>query len=215
MTKEFILPVEAEKQLTEIFTPQYMDAVKAACRRYLHDTAEKKPGMAEDGKILIEIAERARDLRRLLQNSNSALERVQLHLSGNYNIHDIFTEMIDLQEKLRILENRCIINPTVERAETPRKGREPGSANTAQRALAFHLWEIYRLANGKPAGRSVVKVGAFTEEDYEEKFIEAGPLSRAGKLLQPVLGLHSDMSKQFKEIGEQFNGQKIEKRKKV
>jgi len=215
MTEKFILPVEAEKQLSEIFTPQYMDAVKAACRRYLHEAAEKKPGMAEDGRILIEISEKARDLRQLLKKNNSALERVQLHLSDNYNIHDIFSEITDLQEKLRILENRCLINPASERAEAPQKGREPGSANTAQRALAFRLWDIYRQAHGKPAGRSVVRVGAFTEEDYEEKFVEAGPLSRAGKLLKPILGLHGDMSRQFKEIGKQLNGQKIKKRKRT
>lgn len=207
MTKEFILPVEAEKQLIEIFTPQYMDAVKAACRRYLHDAAEKKPGMAKDGRILIEIAEKARELRKFLKKSDSALQRVRLHLSEYYNIHDIVPEIIDLQEKLRILENRCKINPASERAETPKKGREPGSTNTAQRALAFHLWEIYRKAHGKPAGRSVVRVDAPTEEDYEEKFVEAGPLSQAGKLLKPLLGLHSDMSKQFREIGKQFYGQ--------
>jgi len=217
MTKKFILPVDAEKQLSEIFTPKYMHAVKAACRRYLHDTAEKKPGMAEEGPILIEIAEKARDLRQLLKKNNSALERVQLHLSENHNIHDIFSEIIDLQEKLRILENRCLINPAVEWVNNKRQGqgREPGSANTAQRALAFYLWDIYRTAHGKPAGRSVVRVGAFTEEDYEEKFVEAGPLSRAGKLLKPILGLHSDMSKQFKEIGKQLNGQKIKKRKRT
>lgn len=215
MTKEFILPVEAEKQLMEIFTPQYMDAVKDACRRYLHDAAEKKPGMAEDGRILIEIAEKARELRKFLKKSDSALQRVRLHLSEYYNIHDIVPEIIDLQEKLRILENRCMINPTVERAEHPQKGREPGSTNTAQRALAFCLWDIYRQAHGKPAGRSVVKVGAFKKEDYKEKSIEAGPLPRAVRLLKPLLGLGSDMSRQFKEIGEQFNGQKIKKRKKT
>jgi len=192
MTKEFILPVEAEKQLSEIFTPQYMDAVKAACRRYLHEAAEKKPGMAEDGRILIEIAEKARELRQFLKKSSSALERVRLHLSEYYNIHDIIPETIDLQEKLRILENRCKINPASERAETPKKGREPGSTNTAQRALAFCLWEIYRKAHGKPAGR--------VWNEYAGR--EDGKLVKAARILGPSLGLGSDLAKEFRQIGE-------------
>lgn len=211
----FSVPEDVEKQLAAIFTDRYMGAVKSACQRYLREASENKPGVAGDGRTLIEIAEKARDLSKLLKKSNSALNRVHLHLSDNYKVHDVLLEMDDLQKKLRILENRCMINPAIERAEHPRKGREPGSANTAQRALAFYLWEIYRQAHGKPAKRSVVKVGAFTEEDYEEKSIEMGPLSQAGKLLKSLLGLHSDMARQFKEIGEQFNGQKIKKRKRA
>lgn len=193
MTKEFILPVEAEKQLSEIFTPQYMDAVKAACRRYLHDSAEKIPGMAEDGRILIEIAEKARELRILLKKNNSAIKRVQLHLSENYKIHDIFPEMIDLQEKLRILENRCLINPTVERAENPRKGRQ--TSNQAGRAFAFNLWDIYKQAHGKPARRGYDNVNN----------IETGPLPRAMNILKPILKLEYNFVRYFREIGEQFN----------
>lgn len=183
---------EAEQQLSEIFTPQCMDAVKAACRRYLYEAAEKKPGMAEDGRILIEIAEKARELRQFLKKSNSALERVRLHLSEYYNIHDIIPEEIDLQEKLRILENRCMINPASERAENPKKGREPGSVNTAQRGLAFGLWEIYRKAHGKPAGRVWNAVAG--RED--------GPMVKATRILGPTLGLGSDLAKEFRQIGE-------------
>lgn len=219
-TDSFQLSDDAEQQLSEIFTPQYMDAVKAACRRYLRESAavpeNKKEVIVADAKTLEEIANKARELRKLLKNSNRALNRVKLHLSENYKIHDIFPEMIDLQEKLRILENRCMMNhPAFEIAETPKKGRLPGSVNTAQRALAFYLWEIYRQAHGKPAGRSVIKVGVVSKKDYEEKSVEAGPLPQAGRILKPLLGLGSDMSKQFKEIGEQFNGQKIKKRKRA
>ncbi len=191
-TDNFQLSDDAEQQLSEIFTPQHMDAVKAACRRYLHEAAEKKPGMAEDGRILIEIAEKAGELRQFLKKSNSALERVRLHLSEYYNIHDIIPEIIDLQEKLRILENRCKINPASERAENPKKGREPGSVNTAQRALAFGLWDIYRKAHGKPAGRIWNAVAG--RED--------GPLVKAIRILLPSLGLGSDLAKEFRQIGE-------------
>lgn len=212
----FQFPDDIERQLSEIFTPQYMDAVKGACRRYIREASEKKPGMAKDGRILIEIAEKALELRLLLKKSHSALNRVQLYLSEKYKIHDIHPDVYNLIESLRILENRCMINPAFERAENRRKGREPGSTNTAQRALAFHLWEIYRLAHDdEPARRSVVRVGDNTEYDYEEKSLEVGPLSRAGKILKPLLGLPSDMTRQFREIGEQLNGQKMKRRKKA
>lgn len=214
----FQLSDDAERQLMEIFTPQYMDAVKAACRRYLRESAavpeNKKEVVVADAKTLEEIANKARELRKLLKNSNRALERVNLHMMDEYKKTGVLMDMIHLQDELRTLENMCIINPAFEIAETPKKGRLPGSTNTAQRALAFCLWEIFRQAHGKPAGRSVVKVGAFKKEDYKEKSIEAGPLPRAVKLLKPLLGLGSDMSRQFKEIGEEFNGQKIKKRKK-
>jgi hypothetical protein len=192
MTKEFILPVEAEKQLIEIFTPQYMDAVKAACRRYLHDAAEKKPGMAKDGRILIEIAEKARELRTLLKENNQALKRVNLHMMDEYKKTGALMDIIHLQNELRTLENMCVINPASERAENPKKGREPGSVNTAQRGLAFGLWEIYRKAHGKPAGRVWNAVAG--RED--------GPMVRAIRILLPSLGLGSDLAKEFRQIGE-------------
>lgn len=192
MTKEFILPVEAEKQLMEIFTPQYMDAVKAACRRYLHDAAEKKPGMAKDGRILIEIAEKARELRTLLKENNQALKRVNLHMMDEYKKTGALMDIIHLQDELRTLENMCVINPASERAENPKKGREPGSVNTAQRALAFGLWEIYRKAHGKPAKR------VWNEYDGREN----GPMVKATRILGPTLGLGSDLAKEFRQIGE-------------
>lgn len=216
MTKEFVLPVEAEKQLSEIFTPKYMDAVKAACRRYLRESAgvpkNKKAVVVADADTLKKIAEKACDLRKLLKNSNRALQRVNLHMMDEYQKTGFLMDMIHLQNELRTLENMCIINPACEITKT-QLGRLPGSANTAQRGLAFQLWEIYRRAYCKPAGRSVLKIGAFTKSDYVDKSIEAGPLSQAGKLLMPLLGLGSDMTKQFREISEQFNGQKIKNRK--
>ena len=192
MTKEFILPVEAEKQLSEIFTPQYMDAVKAACRRYLHEAAEKKPGMAEDGRILIEIAEKAGELRTLLKGNNQALKRVNLHMMDEYKKTGALMDIIHLQDELRTLENMCMINPASERAENPKKGREPGSVNTAQRALAFYLWEIYRKAHGKPAKR--------VWNEYAGR--EDGPLVKATRILGPSLVLGSDLAKEFRQIGE-------------
>jgi hypothetical protein len=101
-------------------------------------------------------------------------------------------DIIHLQDELRTLENMCVINPASERAETPKKGREPGSANTAQRALAFGLWEIYRKAHGKPARRVWNAVAG--RED--------GPLVKAIRILLPSLGLGSDLAKEFRQIGE-------------
>ena len=196
MTKEFILPVEAEKQLSEIFTPQYMDAVKDACRRYLRESAavpeNKKEVVVADANTLDEIAKKARELRKLLKNSNRALKRVNLHMMDEYKKTGFLMDMIYLQDELRTLENMCMINPASERAETPKKGREPGSANTAQRALAFGLWDIYRKAHGKAARR------VWNEVDGRED----GPLVKAARILGQSLGLGSDLAKEFRQIGE-------------
>ena len=203
----FQLSDDAERQLTEIFTPQYMDAVKAACRRYLRESAavpeNKKEVVVADAKTLEEIANKARELRKLLKNSNRALKRVNLHMMDEYKKTGVLMDMIHLQDELRTLENMCIINPAFKIAETPKKGRLPGSTNTAQRAFAFCLWEIYRQAHGKPAGR-VWNVYAQRED---------GPLVKATRRLGPSLGLGSDLAKEFRKIGEQFNGQKIKKHK--
>jgi len=217
MTDNFALPVEVEKEFADIFTPQYMDAVKAACSRYLRESANvpenKKEVVVADGKTLEEIANKARELRKLLKNSNRALKRVNLHMMDEYKKPGVLMDMIHLQDKLRTLENMCIINPAFEIAKTPKNGRLPGSVNLAQRALAFSLWDIYRRAHGKAAKRLVVRAGKFTRSDYKEKFIEKGPLARAGKLLRPLLDLTSDMTRQFREIDKQFNGQKLKRRK--
>jgi len=207
MTKKSILPVEAEKQLSEIFTPQYMNAVKAACRRYLRESAavpeNKKEVVVADAKTLEEIADKARELRKLLKNSNRGLKRVNLHIMDEYKKTGFLMDMIRLQNELCTLENMCIINPAFEIAETPKKGRLSGSTNTAQRAFAFCLWEIYRQAHGKPAKRAW--------NEYAGR--EDGPLVKAARILGPFLGLGSDLAKEFRQIGEEFNGQKIKKRK--
>ena len=191
-TDNFQLSNELEQQLSEIFTPQYMDAVKAACRRYLHEAAEKKPGMAEDGRILIKIAEKAQELRTLLKENGQALKRVNLHMMDEYKKTGVLMDIIHLQDELRTLENMCMINPASVRAENPQKGREPGSANTAQRSLAFGLWDIYRKAHGKPARRVWNEVAG--RED--------GPLVKATRILGRSLGLGSDLAKEFRQIGE-------------
>jgi hypothetical protein len=206
-TDNFQLSDDAERQLTEIFTPQYMDAVKAACRRYLRESAavpeNKKEVVVADAKTLEEIANKARELRKLLKNSNRALKRVNLHMMDEYKKTGVLMDMIHLQDELRTLENMCIINPSFEIAETSKKGRLPGSTNTAQRAFAFCLWEIYRQAHGKPAKRAW--------NEYAGR--EDGPLVKATRILGPSLGLGSDLAKEFRKIGEQFNGQKIKKHK--
>ena len=206
-TDNFQLSDDAERQLTEIFTPQYMDAVKAACRRYLRESAavpeNKKEVVVADAKTLEEIANKARELRKLLKNSNRALKRVNLHMMDEYKKTGVLMDMIHLQDELRTLENMCIINPSFEIAETSKKGRLPGSTNTAQRVFAFCLWEIYRQAHGKPAKRAW--------NEYAGR--EDGQLVKATRILRPSLELGSDLAKEFRKIGEQFNGQKIKKHK--
>ncbi|PKN88849.1 MAG: hypothetical protein CVU51_02955 [Deltaproteobacteria bacterium HGW-Deltaproteobacteria-1] len=196
MTKEFILPVEAEKQLMEIFTPQYMDAVKDACRRYLRDSVavpeNKKEVVVADAKTLEEIANKARELRKLLKNSNRALKRVNLHMMDEYKKTGVLMDMIHLQDELRTLENMCVINPACEIAETPKKGKIP---NLAGRAFAFNLWAIYKQAHGKTAKRGYDNV----------KNIEIGPLPRATNILKPILKLEYNFVQYFRKIGEDFN----------
>ena len=190
MNKEFQLPDKVKNKLAEIFFKENLPAIESACRRYLREADQKNTSMAEDGRRLIEIADKATELRKLLKTSRSAFQRVELHLSEHYGIHAIHDDIFDLVEKLRILENRCRVNPAYERAETPKKGREPGSFDTAERAFAFRLWEIYKNAHGMPPGR-VWNAGK-----------ENGLMVQATRILGPLLGLRSDLSKHFRKIGE-------------
>jgi len=191
--KPFKLSEDAEKELTEIFTPAYMEAVKTACRRYRYESGKGRPGVAEDGRRLLEVGEKARELRQLLKESGSALQRVNLHVSEEYGKHDTLPFIEDLKEQLRILDNMCKVNPASERALSSKRGRPTGTTSEAERVLAFHLWEIYRKAHGKVARRSV---NILKEE--------VGPLTRSTAILGPVLGLPSNLSRYFREINQNY-----------
>ena len=195
------LPEIIERELAGIFTPEYIEDVKAACRRYAAGTSKKKPGVTEDGRRLNEIGEKARELRGLLKDSRPALDRVRLHLAEAYGRHDVNSWLEDLKEKLRILDNMTYVNPASDRARNPARGRPAGTTNEAERALAFQLWDIYRRAHGVPAGRVVRHIDVDSDDpDTVIRSIEDGPLPRAAALLGPVLGLPSDLSRHFREI---------------
>lgn len=188
-TEPFRLPEDVERNLTNIFTVKGMDAVKTACRRYLHERDEKKTGVADDGRALMEISQRALELRDVLKKNESALKRVHLHVSEEFGKHDTLLWIDDLQKRLKTLDNMCFVNPARERAESPKRGRIEGSKHTAERGLAFALWEIYRQVHGHPAKRKV---------DVLKN--ETGALPTAARLLRPALGLPSDLSWYFREI---------------
>jgi hypothetical protein len=195
------LPETIEGELSEIFTAEYIEDVKAACRRYLYETSKEKSGVTEDGRRLNEIGEKARELRGLLKDSGPALDRVRLHLSEEYGRHDVTTWLEDLKEKLRLLDNMTYVNPASERARNPARGRPAGTRNTAERALAFQLWDIYKRAHGVPAGRVVRTIDVDSDNpDEVSRSIEDGPLTSAAVLLGPVLSLPSDLSRHFREI---------------
>lgn len=203
-TDELHFPEDVERQLSEIFTAQYMEAVKSACRRYLYETAKKKHGVTEDGHALMEISEKAAELRLLLKTNTSALERVYLYVSEEYKKHDTLFWIDDLTERLKILDDMCFVTPARERAANPRKGRPAGTVNEAERGLAFHLWEIYRQAHGKTAPRITETIA--TERDVIDK--ECGPLVRAVEIIAPLIkGLSSNLARYFREIGEDHKKQ--------
>ena len=190
--KDFQLPDKARKELAEIFTEAMIPAIEQACERYLYEDHKEKIPVSEDGRQLLEIGEKARELRQLLKDRKSTLERVHLHVSEEYGKHDTFSFINDLIEKLRILDNMTFINPASDRHMNPQRGRPPGTLNTAERMLAFHLWEIYRRTHGKAAPRIVDRIDN----------AEIGPLVRAAEILRPILKLSSNLAKRFREIGE-------------
>jgi len=191
--KTLKLPDDTEKELTEIFTPAYMEAVKTACRRYLYESGKGRPGVAEDGRRLLEVGEKARELRQLLKESGSALQRVDLHVSEEYGKHDTLPFIEGLKEQLRILYNMCTVNPASERALSKKLGRPKQTKKTAEWMLAYLLWEIYRQAHGEVARRSV---NIFKEE--------VGPLQRATAILGPVLGLPGNLVREFRGINQAY-----------
>jgi len=203
---EFKLPEKERNALAEIFTEAMIPAVEKACARYLHEDGKGKTPAPEDGKRLLDIGEKARELRQLLKDSKSkpALARVHLHVSEEYGKHDVLSFIEDLKEKLRKLEGMTFDNPASDWAMNPRRGKPGGALNQgartqANRALAFQLWEIYRQAHGRPAARIV------NREDGTEE----GPLPRAAAILKPILGfkdgfVRGNLSRYFREIGEDF-----------
>ncbi len=189
---EFQLPDKARKELAEIFTEAMIPAIEQACKRYSYEDSKEKTPFPEDGQRLLDIGEKARELRQLLKDSESALERVHLQVSEEYGKHDTFSFIEDLIEKLRILDNMTFINPASDWAMNRPKGSPPGPRKIAERALAFRLWEIYRQAHGKAAPRIVDRIDN----------AEIGPLPRAAEILRPILKLSSNLAKRFREIGE-------------
>jgi hypothetical protein len=190
--KDFQLPDKARKELAEIFTEAMIPAIEQACKRYLYEDHKEKIPVSEDGRRLLEIGEKARELRQLLKDRKSTLERVHLHVSEEYGKHDTFSFIDDLIEKLRILDNMTFINPASDWAMNRPKGSPPGPRKIAERALAFRLWEIYRQAHGKAAPRIVDRIDN----------AEIGPLPRAAEILRPILKLSSNLAKRFREFGD-------------
>lgn len=190
--KDFQLPDKARKELAEIFTEAMIPAIEQACERYLYEDHKEKIPVSEDGRQLLEIGEKARELRQLLKDRKSTLERVHLHVSEEYGKHDTLLFIEDLKKELRMLDEMTFINPASDRHMNPQRGRPPGTLNTAERMLAFHLWEIYRRTHGKAAPRIVDRIDN----------AEIGPLVRAAEILRPILKLSSNLAKRFREIGE-------------
>jgi hypothetical protein len=196
--------VEFEKkrgELSEIFTPAYVEAVKSACRKYLSESEKGKPGIKADGNTLLEIAKRTRELRGMLEGDESAIERIELFALdvGEYNFISWF---YDLKRNLRRLETLCSTNPASEWIKSHGRGKPPGERQTAERRLAFMLWELYRQAHGKPAGRIVSKRDVEFTDDPDKVYVyfEVGPLVRAAEILQPLLGLRSNLAWHFRKI---------------
>ena len=198
--RTFKLSKDVERELAEIFTPAYMEAVKTACGRYLYESGKKKPGVAEDGKTLIEIGKRARELEDLLRKSRTALQKVNLHVSEKYGKHDTLSFIENLKEQLQKLDDMCEVNPAKERAENPPRGRPKGSRNVPEWALAFELWQIYKKAHGETAPRIVSRVDG-TEE---------GPLPRGATILGPVLGLPSNLAREFRDIEQNYRQNRMD-----
>lgn len=203
--KGFQLPDKARKELADIFTDAMIPAIEQACKRYLHEASKSKTSISEDGQRLLEIGERASELRRLLKDNQSALDRVILHMSEEYGKHDTLSFITDLEERLRILNRMTLVNPASDRAMNPQRGRPKGAMSHSERALAFQLWEIYKQAHGKPAARIV------NRDDGTEE----GPLPRAAAILRPILGfkdgfVRGNLSRYFREISEDFMDNKSE-----
>lgn len=197
--KDFQLPDKARKELAEIFTEEMIPAIERACVRYLFEDSKEKTSVPDDGDRLQEIGEKARELRQLLKDSKSALNRVHLHVSEEYGKHDTLLFIEDLKKELRMLDEMTFINPASEYVRDPH-GRPTGTKKNAEWMLAFNLWEIYRQAHGRPASR--------IEDRIESS--RKGPLPRAAAILRPFLNLPSDLSSFFRKIGEEYKAHVME-----
>jgi hypothetical protein len=187
------LPKSVENELTKIFTDKYLEGVKTACRRFLHDI-NNKTSVVADGNVLSEISKQSRELRNSLKKNKPAIKRIHQHMIYEYNKFSTHDFLRDLESKLKILDDMCFINPAKERAENPQKGRPKKTLSTPEHVLAFHLWEFYRQAHGKIAGRIC--------NSYTEK--ECGPLEKAIDLLRPILGLNSNFNYYFRLIKKEY-----------
>ena len=191
MSKTFHLPDDVRAELSKIFGESHVPAIETACRRYLVWCDDTKPSVRQDGDRLMEISKKALELRELLKGSRTALDRACLHASEEFGKHDTRSWVNDLVERLRILDALAYAAPASERARNPQRGRPVGTRNTAERALAFHLWSIYRAGHdGKIPPRVVDPVEG----------TEIGPMSKTGAILGPILHLPSDLSRYFREL---------------
>jgi hypothetical protein len=194
------LPDEAKKQLAEdLYPAEYLPGVEHACQVYLaaQNNDDNRPSAPEDGKILLEIAEKAEELAGLL-NSNescSACDRLHEYLLGAWEKGMPTTGLSvgnfnELVSELRYLAETVYRVPVV--SNLGKRGRPQGTLRSAEKTLAFFLWEIYSRAHGKAPGRMVDPVTGK----------ECGPMARVMQILGPYLGIHGTMDKTFRTISE-------------
>ena len=189
------LPEDVKKRLAEIFTEPYLPAVKKACERYLRESQEQKPSIPEDGRTLLLISEKAQELCALLNGSKTALKRMQRNFPGWP------PRLSAIKKELGALSVVCEHTPETEQTK-PKRGRPAGAVDGPERRLAFMLWEIYRQAHGKTAGRSVVSFESGARKSGEE----VGPLPCAADILGPVLNLKSNLARHFRSIEQMHRG---------
>jgi len=192
-------------ELSRIFTDKYMKRVEHACQVYISESSEKPPGIVEDGKRLVDIGKKARELYELLEykNSESALERLEDHIlltDHNFKTSE-FIE--DLKKRLDYLDRMTSFNPTAERTRNSKRGMPKKAVEAAERTLVFLLWSAYRQAHGKPAGRR--------NDSYKEDY-ERGPLVETTEILRPILGLKSNLSDHISKVSRNCKAKKRSKR---
>ena len=184
-----LLPDDAKKELAAIFTKEYLPAVEKACQRYLRGVKAEKPSILEDGRTLLLLCEKAVELKTLL-SKKTAISRMTPHLPGGAMV------VHELKKALHTLCLACECTPATEQAKKPKRGRPKGSYEESERALAFHLFEIYRQAhNGALPARTVSRESKSTKGGTE-----TGPLPRAAAILGSTLGLGSNFARHFRSI---------------
>ena len=192
------LPLVARERLAVIYPPDYIPAVEQACRHYLafKENEEARPRVPEDGKIILEIAQTAEKLARLLVSSEnlSACERLEEHIDSQWEkgmptrgiwIAD-FRELIDELHYFADASMRC---PAAK--NLGKRGRTKGCIKDADRVLAFELWDIYKRAHGQPPKRS---------EETMSGGKDRGPMARTMEILAPLLNLKTGLPGIFRII---------------